>query len=137
MMKTPNAILLLTLSIAAACGGAAQAQSTVAKPAPPPNGASAVQSKVPGPNPTQQSVENARPPGEMRPELPVKPQITIPFKGVDANKLPPGKAGTSKAVKGGIDDSAARCLAIADAAERTRCEQKAAAAAAAAAKPAR
>lgn len=135
-MKTKNAILLLTLAMAAACGGAAHAQSVPTKPAPPAKAASAVPSTVPRPNPTQQAVENARPPGEMRPELPVKPQITIPFKGVDADKLPPGKAGTSKAVKGGIDDSTARCLAIADAAERNSCEQRAAAAAKAA-KPGR
>jgi len=136
MTKT-NAILLAFASIAAACGGAAHAQSVPTKPPASAKAASAVPSTVPGPSPTQQSVENARPPGEMRPELPVKPQITIPFKGADADKLPPGKAGTSKAVKGGIDDSAARCLAIADAGERTRCEQRAAAAAAAKAKPAR
>jgi hypothetical protein len=74
--------------------------------------------------------ESAAPPGELRPEKPVVPQVSIPF-----GKTPPGSAKPSvksesralrsgKAASGGVDDAAARCEAEADQKVRAACRAK-------------
>jgi hypothetical protein len=65
--------------------------------------------------------------GDLRPAEPVAPQITIPLDKAapttpKALLSPPAR--TKPAPSGGVDDSAARCAALADAAARDQCRAK-------------
>jgi len=65
--------------------------------------------------------------GDLRPAEPVAPQINVPLDksapiSPKALLAPPARA--KPAPSGGIDDSAARCAAIADAAARDQCRAK-------------
>jgi hypothetical protein len=92
-------------------------------------GASAPVAGKPGPrliNPVELN-ENASPPGNLRPESPVTPQIVIPL-----HKAPVSPSKTEKralhstkaAPSGGINDSAARCEAESDEQARAMCRDK-------------
>lgn len=75
--------------------------------------------------------ESASPPGDLRPEDPVKPQISIPFGKKPAPALAPepraqrriGSASASAAT-GGINDASARCEAEVGDAARAACRSK-------------
>lgn len=117
--------------LAAFAVGAAGAQA-VAPPPPPPQAASAPAS-APLPmtaasrqNPTRNAAitasENAKEPGNQRPEERVIPQISIPLKprhGTAAAGTAPAPAG----VPGAVNDGAARCTAAGNAGERAACER--------------
>lgn len=69
--------------------------------------------------------DSATAPGELRTEVRATPQLNIPLKSSGAGKPtyvrpPRGKAAPS----GGIDDSAARCNAMADAKAQQECRDK-------------
>lgn len=71
--------------------------------------------------------DSATAPGDLRPERPVTPQVTIPLNKagqVPAKPVlnPPPRA--KPAPSGGIEDAAARCGALADAKERDQCRDK-------------
>ena len=74
-----------------------------------------------------ESRNSASPPGDLRPERPVTPQVKIPF-----GKAPPAPSQTpsratrpgSAASAGGIDDAAVRCEAEPDARSRATCRGK-------------
>jgi hypothetical protein len=107
---------------------AAVAADPTVRPAPAPESAT-----PPAVRPTPrllspaESRDSARPAGELRPERPVTPQISIPFgKSPRATDKPPARQvrrGATPA-SGGIDDGAARCEAQPDAAARARCRDK-------------
>ena len=96
---------------------------------PPTSGASAPPAAKPGPKLlTPAELRNsASPPGDLRPDDPVTPQISIPL-----SKRPPAplkqelravRRGTA-ASSGGIDDAAARCEAQSDEQARATCRDK-------------
>lgn len=114
--------------------GAAFAQSA-APPTGPEPAASGASAPSPASRPTvgprlRSPVETgnrAAAPGDLRPERPVAPQISIPF----GKNVPPADSGTPRVVRrpnapasGGIDDSAARCEAQADDQLRAACRAK-------------
>lgn len=69
--------------------------------------------------------QNASPPGELRPENPVTPQIVIPLRNPPPAALASEKpALRSGKTAGGVNDAAARCEALTDAAARRVCLDK-------------
>ena len=111
------ALTLATAMVSATAQSAAPAASAPAS-APLPS--------TPGPRvrtPTELR-GSATPPGDLRPEERVIPQIVIPLR----KAAPPNKAqraatrrGVAASASGGIDDSAARCEAEASKAAREEC----------------
>lgn len=124
-----------TLCLAALplCGAVAQTAATPSKPAastPPP---SLTASAPPSGAPEKRNLtpaegrESATMAGDRRPQNPVTPQITIPLtkSGPASPKSllsPPSRA--KPAPSGGVDDSAARCAALADTQARDECRAK-------------
>lgn len=116
---------LLVGSVAAALHGAAFAQ-----PASPP--ASAASASVPAlaaSRPATRSAavraaENAKEPGNQRPEERVIPQISVPLKGRSGAKAPALPASLpAGTVPGRVNEGAARCLAAGSPGERAECER--------------
>ena len=72
--------------------------------------------------------DNATPPGELRPEHPVTPQVRIPLaRKPPAPLTPPQPAAprpVSAASAGGIDDEAARCEALRGEQVRAKCRDE-------------
>ena len=73
--------------------------------------------------------ESASPPGDLRPEDPVKPQISIPFGKKPATPMVPEpsaqrRTGSTAAAAGGINDASARCEAEIGDAERAACRTR-------------
>ncbi|HEY8881659.1 MAG TPA: hypothetical protein VIN03_29105 [Roseateles sp.] len=121
-MRTVNEAILGGL-LAAAVIGVASGQSAPPASAP----ASAVPPQTPASrqlpvrNPALTAAENAKEPGNQRPEERVIPQISIPLKtrssvAAIAASVPSGSR------PGGVDDGAARCLALRNADEKAACE---------------
>jgi hypothetical protein len=115
------AALLLAVSLLSA-----EAQ-TVASP--PISGASAVPAAKPIPRPLSPTElrDSASQPGDLRPEDPIKPQISIPL----GKKPPTGSKLVSRAEPrspaasaGGVNDASARCEAEADEQVRVKCRDK-------------
>lgn len=72
--------------------------------------------------------QNASPPGELRPENAVTPQIVIPLRNQSAVPPKPDKRNQNPlkpAATGGVNDAAARCEALTDAAARAACRESA------------
>jgi len=103
---------------------AATAQSSASAPI---SAASAAPAAKPGPRllTPAESRDSASPPGELRPERPVTPQISVPLgKTPPASVKSPSRAlrrGKAASAAGGIDDAAARCEAQSDAQARAKC----------------
>lgn len=73
----------------------------------------------------QEKRDSATAPSQLNPALREVPQINVPITPSGAGKatyVPPQRA--KAAPSGGVDDSAARCNAIADAAARKECLDK-------------
>ena len=124
--------LLATLALALGPVGAfAQASAPLAMPALPASGASAPSATAPtGPRlrSPAETGNRAATPGELRPERPVTPQISIPF---GKKPPPPEKGGEPRTVKrgkpaasGDVDDAAARCESQTDPTVRASCRAK-------------
>ena len=114
----PALLLLLAFVLPASAPSVVLAQASAAAAAPT--------SRTPNPPPRRLTPEELRevggPPGEVRPEDPVVPQIKIPLgRKQPVTPLPPARRASAAT---GIDDTAARCLALADAAERAACREK-------------
>ena len=102
--------------------------ATAQSSAPPPISAASVPPAAkPGPRllTPAESRNSASPPGELRPERPVTPQISVPL-----GKTPPAsvksqsralRRGKAASAAGGIDDAAARCEALSDEQVRAQC----------------
>ena len=121
-----------TLPLAAALTLAAWLISSVAQSAiaPPLPQASAPTAAKPAPRPLSPTElrESATPPGDLRPEDPVRPQISIPF-GKKPALAPEPRAqrrigSASAAAAGGINDASARCEAELDTQARLDCRNK-------------
>lgn len=109
-----------------AAGSAAQAQI----PPPPSAPASApIDKGLPQPRSPSERRDSADPPGELRPDKPVVPQIDIPIGRAPAPTAPLSKERQARAAKaaaaGGLDDSAARCLAQRQEKDRAQCRMAA------------
>ena len=134
-MKTPLRssfvlwLLAMTLSATAAApaasapaasapGAAASAPTTVPKVAPRPPVRGEKHPATP-----EEKRDSATEPSELSPPSRVMPKLELPLTLSGTGKatyVAPGKAGSS----GGVDDSAARCNAMADAAARKECLDK-------------
>ena len=123
-----------TLPLAAALTLAAWLISSIAQTATAPLPAASAPTPVkPVERPLSPTAlrESASPPGDLRPEDPVKPQISIPFGKQPAAPLAPepraqrriGTASTA-ATAGGINDASARCEAELGDAARAACRNK-------------
>jgi hypothetical protein len=104
--------LWIVASLAAA--GAAHAQESLHAPAP-----LRAPSQPPTISPAVRAAEEARVPGEMRPERRPVPQVVVPLKGQATSDE--AAAPTTPSVPSGIDDEVARCLASTDRRERAAC----------------
>ncbi|MFM9917653.1 MAG: hypothetical protein ACKVOX_17775 [Rhizobacter sp.] len=119
---SPTVALVLILS-------ALTATAETRAPAPAAR-ASAPAAVTPGPrlmSPAEMN-QNASPPGELRPENAVTPQIVIPLRNQRAVQPKPEKRnlkGVKPATAGGVNDAAARCEALPDAAARAACRDSA------------
>ena len=121
-MKTLQLAAALTLL-------ACQISSIAQTPTVPLPAASAPTPVEPIPRPLSPSAlrESASPPGDLRPENPVKPQISIPFGKKPAAPLAPeprAQRRIGSASAGGINDAAARCEAELGDAARAACRNK-------------
>jgi hypothetical protein len=120
-----------TLPLAAALTLAAWLISSIAQSAitPPLPSASTPAANQPAPRPLSPTAlrESATPPGDLRPEDPVRPQISIPF-GKRPALAPEPRAqrriGSASAAAGGINDASARCEAEAESQARLACRGK-------------
>jgi len=121
------------LPLAAALTLAVSIFSAAAQPASAPvsPSASAPPATKPDPRPLSPSAlrESASPPGDLRPEDPVKPQISIPFGKKPVPPLAPEpraqrRIGSASAAAGGINDASARCEAEVGDAARAACRSK-------------
>lgn len=106
----------------------AQASAPPTWPAAPPTMASAPAGKAAPGGPRlrtpAETAARAAAPGDLRPERPVVPQVSIPL----GKKTPPTTKRETRAMRngtaaasGGVHDAAARCGALADAEERASC----------------
>jgi len=124
-----NVALGITLAAAVISGAWAQAALPPSPPASAPVPMTAASRQVPTRNAAVMAAENAKEPGSQRPDERVIPQIRIPLKSRNSaaasttTPVPPGN------VPGGVDDGAARCLAVASVSERLACERRLAASA--------
>ena len=113
-----GAIVALAAMGAACAQGAAPAGSASAP-------MTAASRAIPARNPAIVAAENAKEPGVQRPEERVIPQISVPLK---SRAVPSASASAVLAgAPGVVNDGAARCLAIRDAAEKAACERRLAA----------
>ena len=78
---------------------------------------------VPSRNAAVRAAENAKEPGNQRPEERVIPQISIPLRQKNIAPSPATPASAPGNVPGGVDDGAARCLAARNAGEKAACER--------------
>ena len=114
-----SAMLLMAVPV-----WAAETRAPVAAPR-----ASAPTAVKPGPrlmSPAEMNA-NASPPGDLRPENPVTPQIVIPLRGDQPTAPTKPEKRNAKGVRpastGGVNDAAARCEALSDAAARAACRE--------------
>lgn len=113
--------LLVAVAAAMPMQTALAAQSAKT-PTAPASAASHPPQASPTQSPAVKAAERSATPGQFRPEHPVVPQITVPLKRRGAPGMPPdANTGSSAAVAGGINDSAARCRAARSAQQRAAC----------------
>ncbi len=127
-MKSHHPIWILTLACSWALATTANAQAPARVPVPVAEAAASAPAVVNKAKPRAMTAaekrDSATVPGDVRPEDPVVPQLSIPL-----GKTPPApvlsKAQQQRqdkaAAMGGVDDSVARCKAAATPAERDAC----------------
>jgi hypothetical protein len=106
---------------------AATAQASAQPPITAASASPRAAKPTPRPLSPAESRDIAAPPGDLRPERPVTPQVTIPLRKTQdaAPKFDPRAARRSKpASTGGINDAAARCEAQSDEQARAKCLDK-------------
>jgi len=125
-MRTVSEAILGGLLAAAVIGASGQAVAPASSPASAAAPLTAASRQVPTRNAAITAAENAKEPGNQRPEERVVPQISIPLK--PRNPALSAAASTPVVtVPGGVDDGAARCLALRSADEKAACERRRAA----------
>jgi hypothetical protein len=121
------------LPLAAALTLAVSIFNAAAQPAAAPAlpSASAPTAAKPAPRPLSPNElrESASPPGDLRPEDPVKPQISIPLGRKPVPTLAPEpraqrRIGSASAAAGGINDASARCEAEVSDTARVACRTR-------------
>ena len=125
-MKRIARLLNTALAVALVAANSALAATAVGSATPAAPAASAASAPAaPGPrerpvqSPAVRAAQDATTPGDLRPEHPVVPQITLPLRRA---RNATGNQGAGSAATGGnIDDSAARCRAAASDREREAC----------------
>jgi hypothetical protein len=131
----PRHSIVATLIVACALAGTsaaalAQASAPQALPVLPGPGASAPASAPTGPRQRgpAETGNRATAPGDLQPERPIAPQITIPFGKKPPAAVPkrdaPALPRNSGAPAGGIEDAAARCQSQVDPQELAACRAK-------------
>ncbi len=136
-MNTPLTLLRCALVTAAWASAAAMAQAPAPAPAvplpdAPPSAASGPRAPASAPvgprlRTPAETGKRATAPGDLSPERPVAPQVTIPFgRNPPPVKPEPGvrRGATPPPTTGGVDDSVARCEAQEAATERAACRAK-------------
>ena len=118
-MHPPLKLMLSAALLATSLAAPAQLKETARQP-------SAAASQPGGlRSPAVRAAENAKAPGEVRPEKAAVPQIAVPLKrrnaGPDASASAPAKTDAD-----GVNDDVARCLARKTARERAECKPAAA-----------
>jgi len=111
--------------LAATATGIAFAQSAT-PPSPPasaPVPMTAASKQVPTRNAAVMAAENAKEPGNQRPEERVVPQIRIPLKSRSNAAAATTPSVPTGNVLGGVDDGAARCMAAGNATDKAACER--------------
>ena len=115
--------ILATVVAGAACAQPATPQPASA-PASAPAPVTAASRQAPTRNAAVMASENAKEPGNQRPEERVIPQISIPLR--NRNVMPLAAIPASApigSVPGRVNEGAARCLAISSASEKAACER--------------
>jgi hypothetical protein len=120
---TVIAVAFAAMACAALAPGA-QAQAVAPAVSAAPASAPAVDKSMPRPMTAAEKRDSATVPGDVRPEEPVIPQISVPL-----GRTPPAPAQTKAdlerkrqaAAKGGVEDSIARCKAVPTKSEREDC----------------
>jgi len=129
-MKTFPLAVALTLAAWLISSVAQTATSSASAPSLPSASAPVASKPTPRPLSPTELRESATPPGDLRPEDPVRPQISIPFGKKPAASLAPEPraqrriGSVSASAAGGINDASARCEAEADAQARVTCRSK-------------
>src|SRR6218665_3564497 len=113
--------LCLAFGLHALAAPPAKPPRPASAPVPAASAASAA-SAVPAPaaalpSPAVRAAEEARMPGELKPEQPVIPQITVPLSR-NSELAKPVRTSQVPVAAGSVDDSTARCRAIAQPQER-------------------
>jgi hypothetical protein len=124
-MKIVLATIVGSLLAATFIGGArAQSARPAAAAASAAVPMTAASRQVPTRNAAVMAAENAKEPGNQRPEERVIPQLRLPIKSrsstAAAATTPSAPAGN---VPGGVDDGAARCMAAKNAMDKAACER--------------
>ncbi len=118
-------VLALLVGLLAAALPATAADPAASAPAVMPAASSPPVKPPKRPATPEEKRDSATEPGEQRPESRVIPQINVPFTPSGAGKPAYVRPARGKAApSGGVDDSAARCNAIADAQARKDCLDK-------------
>ncbi|MGM9479964.1 hypothetical protein ACS5PN_02080 [Roseateles sp. NT4] len=130
MRTVLEALLGGMLAALAVAGAHAQPASPAASSASAAAPMTAASRQVPARNPAITAAENAKEPGNQRPEERVVPQITIPIKPRNI-ALPAATAASAPAagLAGRVNEGAARCVALGNVADRADCERRLAASA--------
>jgi hypothetical protein len=117
-----NVILGSALAAAVTTVAWAQAAAPASSPASAAEPMTAASRQVPTRNAAVMAAENAKEPGNQRPEERVIPQIRIPLKS-RSNAAAAATTATTPtgSVPGGVDDGAARCMAAGSAGEKAAC----------------
>jgi len=132
----PRHSIVATLIVACALAGTgvavrAQASASLALPVLPGAGASAPARAASAPSGPRlrtlaETANRAAAPGDLRPERPITPQISIPFgkkpPAPQKRDEPPPRSGAAPA--GGVDDAAARCESQIDPGSLAACRAK-------------
>jgi hypothetical protein len=105
---------LLAFAASFACSAAPPARA-------PGAAASAASQPVNAARTAAKAAQDAEVPGDVRPENPVVPQLSIPLKRERSKELV--AAPKSGNAVGGVDDGAARCRAMKTSTERTECQR--------------
>ena len=104
----------------AACAQAVASPSSASAPVP----MTAASRALPTRSTAITAAENAKEPGNQRPEERVIPQISIPLKSRNVSPLAAtASSAPAGRVPGGVNAGAARCLAVGDASGRAACER--------------
>jgi hypothetical protein len=122
-MRIFPAVLAGMLGVAAVGATWAQADKPASSPAAASAPMTAASRQVPTRNAAITASENAKEPGNQRPDERVIPQISLPLKprtGTIAATTASAPAGN---VPGGVDDGAARCLATGSASDKAACDR--------------